>query len=178
MWVRGSFFFLNNSLDNMQAQKASCALLILLMLSSCAYHSRFTDRELEARFHANEADFNRLVQMMKQDSQLTRLSHHAAYLRTDVTASLPQQRFDDYRACLSKLKVARVFRDPLGHIYFAVWNKDDFLMGGSNEYFVYAEDAPAEEQYIVRSLDELRKQTDASAFKKIADQWYLYVDNW
>jgi hypothetical protein len=54
-------------------------------------------------------------------------------------------------------------------IYFAAWNRDDFLMGGSNEYFVYAEAAPAEEQYIVQSLDELRQQTDAQAFRKIAD---------
>lgn len=148
------------------------------MLSGCAYHSKFTDRELEERFRENEADFNRLVRMMKEDSELASVSHKTALLKTDVKASLSQQRFDEYRACLLKLQVTGVFRNRAEQIYFAAWNKDDFMIGGSNEYFVYAEAAPADERYIVQSLDELRKQTDAYAFRKIADRWYLHVDNW
>lgn len=163
----------------MKLEKAGYALLLVLMLSACSYYSKFSDRELEERFRSNEAEFNRLVQMLKEDSQLSRVSHEAAYLSYDVKASLPQHRFDDYRTSLSKLKVTAVYsHNAVDQIYFAVWNKDDFLPGGTNEYFVYAETGPAENQYIVESLDTLRRQTDAYAFKRIADRWYLHVDNW
>ncbi len=40
------------------------------------------------------------------------------------------------------------------------------------------ETPPADAQYLVESLDKLRTQTDAFAFKRIADRWYLHVDNW
>jgi len=163
----------------MKMEKLSCALLILLCISGCSYHSRFSDQELEDRLRSNEAEFNRLVLMLKEDSQLAEVNPKAAYLNSDVEASLPEQRVAEYRALLSKLKVTTVFRrEGTNNIYFAAWNKDDFLLGGSNEYFVYAEDVPAEKRYMLESLNDLRRQTDAYAFKRIADRWYLHVDNW
>jgi hypothetical protein len=117
--------------------------------------------------------------MFKEDSELSSLKHDAAYLSYEVKANLPQQRLEDYRNLLTKLNLRSLSRgEKTGNIYFATWNKSDFLIGGSNEYYVYAESAPADAMYLVDSLDELRNKTDAYAFKKVADQWYLHVDNW
>ena len=151
----------------------------LLIVCGCSYHSNFTDRSLEGRFRSNEADFQRLAQMMKEDSKISRVTHDAVYQANNIKVATPSNRFDEYRRLLSKLDLASVSR-PVGtdHIYFVVWSKADFVMGGANEYFVYAETAPADAQYLAGSLDKLRAQTDAFAFKKIAERWYLHVDNW
>ena len=163
----------------MRLQTKACVLGILLLAVGCSYKSTFTDQVLEQRFRSNETDFTRLVRMFKENSELSSVTQEAAYLSYDVKANLPQQHLDDYRALLSKLNLRSISRgEKTGNIYFATWNKNDFIMGGSNEYYVYAEVAPAEARYLVDSLDELRKKTDAYAFKKIRDRWYLHVDNW
>ena len=162
----------------MKFLRASYPLILMAMLSGCAYHSRFTDQSLQQRFLANEGDFKKVIQMLSEDPKLCSISREAALLASDVKADLPQPRLNEYRSILSKLNVSRVTRRPTGQVYFAIWNKDDFIMGGSNEYFVYAESDPAEKKYLVESLDDLRKQTDAFAYKRIAGHWYLFVDNW
>ncbi|MCM3874413.1 MAG: hypothetical protein ND895_27295 [Pyrinomonadaceae bacterium] len=154
-------------------------LALLLIGSGCAYHSNFTDRSLEERFRSHEAEFSRLVQMLKEDSEVSRVNNEGAYKANDIKATPSANRLEDYRGLLSKLDLISIFRDSgTDKIYFALWNKADWFMGGTNEYFVYAETPPAEEQYLVESLDKLRTQTDAFAFKKITDRWYLHVDNW
>jgi hypothetical protein len=156
-----------------------CLLTLLIVVGGCSYYSNFTDRGLEERFRVHETDFQRLVQMMREDSEFSSVTHHAVYRAYDIKVTPPSNRFDDYRRLLSKLDLASVSRaDGTDRIYFAVWNKADFFMGGTNEYFVYAETPPADAQYLVESLDKLRGQTDAFAFKKFSDRWYLHVDNW
>src|SRR5687768_6948195 len=154
-------------------------LALLLAVSGCAYHSNFTDRSLEERFRFHEAEFNRLVQMLKEDSEFSRVTYEGVYKTNDMKATVSANRLNDYRGLLSKLNLRSISKVVgTDQIYFAIWNKDDFFMGGSNEYFVYAESPPAEARYVVDSLDKLRTQTDAFAFKRIADRWYLSVDNW
>ena len=153
--------------------------VLLLIIGGCSYHSNFTDRGLEQRFRSHKADFYLLVQMLKEDSEVSIVTGEAAYQAYDLKATLSASRLHDYHVLLKKLRLGAISRSPgTGQIYFAVWNRSDFPMGGANEYFVYAESAPAEAQYLVESLDKLRTQTDSYAFKKIDDRWYLHVDNW
>lgn len=163
----------------MRLQTKACVVGTLLLAIGCAYKSSFSDQILEQRFRSNQTDFVRLLQMFKEDSSLSKVTREAAYLSYDLKANLPRQRLDDYCAMLSKLNLGSISRgEQTGNIYFAAWNKSDFIIGGTNEYYVYADSAPAEARYLVDSLNELRKKTDAYAFKKIADHWYLHVDNW
>ena len=153
--------------------------LALLLGSGCAYHSSFTDRGLEQRFRSHEADFSRLVQMLKEDVDFSRVNKEGAYKTNDVKATASPNRLEEYRGLISKLDLRSISRVAgTDRIYFALWNKPDFIMGGTNEYFVYAETLPADAQYLVESLDTIRTKTDAFAFKKIGDRWYLHVDNW
>jgi hypothetical protein len=153
--------------------------VLLLFISGCSYHSNFTDRGLEQRFRSHTDDFCQLVQMLNEDFEVSIVTPEAAYQAYDIKATISASRLHDYQVILKKLDLGSVSRPPgTGQIYFAVWNRSDFPAGGTNEYFVYAESAPAEAQYLVESLDSLRTQTDAYAFKKIDDRWYLHVDNW
>ena len=154
---------------------------MVLLASGCAYHSKFSDRRLEERFRSHESDFKQLVQMLSEDSEFARVTRDAAYTVYDRKMITDSPRLGDYRKLLSKLEldsVSKVVGAGNVRIYFAAWNRNDFPYGGTNEYFVYAVTPPAEARYLVESLDKLRTQTDAYAFKKIADRWYLHVDNW
>jgi hypothetical protein len=154
-------------------------LLGLLLAAGCSYKSTFTDRALEEKFRSQEAEFNRLVHMFKEDRQLSIVNSRDAFVAFNVKANLPPPRFENYRDLLKQLNLNSISRgEQSGNVYLARWNKNDFFIGGSNEYYVYAEFPPAEEMYFVDSLDHLRRQTDAYAFKKIAAGWYMHVDNW
>jgi hypothetical protein len=128
----------------MRLQTTACVLVIMLLTGGCSYKSKFTDQGLDQRLRSNHVDFNRLVKMFKEDSELCGLNHEAAYRSYDIKANLPQPRLDDYRNLLTKLNLRSISRgEKTGNIYFATWNKSDFLIGRSNEYYVYAESAPA-----------------------------------
>ena len=155
---------------------AICVLAVVLF-TGCGYHSGYTDEKLEKRFRADETKFNQLVQMMKHDVvPLSIVTREGAFDDIGKIAKISPERLADYQCLLSELQLNSVGRSTTGWIYFATWNRSDFPVGGTNEYFLYAETPPTDR--IVPSLDKLRTETDAYAFKKIADRWYLLVDNW
>ena len=160
----------------MRLPATALLLASLVLLSGCGYKSNFTDQALEQRFRSNEADFNTLVKMFKEDSELSSVTFIAAFSSYDTRANIPQQRLDEYRGLLKKLSLKNIWRgEKSGNIHLTTWKESDFVMGGANEAYVYTEFPPAE---ITESLDELRKMTDAFAYKRISDNWYLQVDNW
>ena len=97
-----------NEQRSMRLQATACLLITLLLPVGCTYKSQFTDRALEQRFRSNEADFNRLVKMFKEDSKLSGVNYASAYLSYDVKADLPRQRLDEYRSLLTKLSLRNV----------------------------------------------------------------------
>src|SRR5688500_18998384 len=101
-----------------------CVLSLLIAVCGCSYQSNFTDRSLEGRFRSNEADFQRLAQMMNEDSKISKVTHDAVYHANDIKVAASSNRFDEYRRLLSKLDLASVSR-PVGtdHIYFVMWSK-------------------------------------------------------
>ena len=155
---------------------AICVLAVVLF-TGCGYHSGFTDEKLEKRFREDETKFNQLVQMMKDDVvPLSTVTRESAFDDMGKPARISAERLANYQCLLSELQLNSVGRSATGWIYFATWNRSDIPYGGTNEFFVYAETPPPDR--IVPSLDKLRTETDAFAFKKIADRWYLLVDNW
>lgn len=157
----------------------AASVLLLLILGGCQnpLNSYPTDSLLEERFRSHQIDFNRLADMFKEDAHLSRISPTAAWVSYDVKASVPQQRFNEYRALFDKLKVKEIARgDPSGNFYILAWSKSDFIIGGSSKLYIYAETPPAP---LVDSLDKLKNSGhDAYAFKKIADHWYMHLDIW
>ena len=155
--------------------------IAILLVSGCAYHSNFTDRGLEEKFRAHKEEFDKLVQMLREDSALSDIRTDAAFADFRIPATTAPERLAEYRSLMSKLQLRSISRSPgsgINRVFFCLWTRDAFPSGGTNEYLVYAETAPGESRYLVDSLDKLRHQTDAFAFKKIEDKWYLHVDNW
>lgn len=159
----------------------ACLVVWAMPLAGCAFHSGFTDRALEEKLRANESDFNKLIDMLRQDSGLSVITPRNAFADHGIPATTSRERLAEYRKLLATLQLKSISRTAGGgtnRVFFAIWQKQAFPMGGTNEYFVYAETPPAESKYIFQSLDHLRRQTDAYGFKKIAERWYLHVDNW
>jgi hypothetical protein len=155
--------------------------IAILLVSGCAYHSNFSDRVLEDKFREHKAELDKLVQMLREDSDLSNITTDAAFSDFRVPATTAPERLAEYRSLMSKLQLRSISRSPgsgINRVFFCLWAREAFPSGGTNEYLVYAETPPAESRYFVDSLDKLRHQTDALAFKKIADKWYLHVDNW
>ena len=158
-------------------RKCACLLFLLFFVAGCGIFSYPTDQTMEARFRSDEASFQRLVQMFKEDARLYSLNHKAASLAFDQKADLSTQRMEEYRSLLRRLGLWVVSRgEKTGNIYLKAWHQNGFLIGGSSKYYVYAEDPPAG---LVDSLDKLKDGgQDAYAFKKIFDRWYLHLDVW
>jgi hypothetical protein len=155
--------------------------IVILSVSGCAVHSNFTDRALEDKFRAHKEEFDKLVQMLREDSTLSDIRTAAAFADFGIPATTAPERLAEYRSLMSKLQLRSISRSPgsgINRVFFCLWSRDAFPTGGTNEYLIYAETPPAESRYFVDSLDKLRHQTDALAFKKVADRWYLAVDNW
>ena len=160
---------------------AAFLAIAILSVSGCAVHSNFTDRGLEHRLEEHKDEFNKLLQMLHEDSGLSVITDRAAFADHGLPAMTSPERLAEYRSLMSKLQVKSISREAGGginRVFFCLWAHDDFPYGGVNESLVYAETPPADSRYFVDSLDKLRHQTDAFAFKKVADKWYLHVDNW
>jgi hypothetical protein len=152
-------------------------LLAFVTLAGCGIFPYPTDQAMEEKFRSDEVSFHRLVEMFKDDSQLSSVNNKAAYMSFDHNADLPKQRMDEYQSLLKKLGLLVVSRgEKTGNIYMKAWHRNAFLIGGSSKYYVYAENSP---EALVDSLDKLENgDDDAYAFKKISDNWYMHLDIW
>lgn len=151
-------------------------LLICIGLCGCSTIGYPSDRLLQARFRSAEADFNKLASMFKEDSHLFKLDRESAYSSWDTKADLPQQRMDEYRHLLTKLKLVSVNRgEASGDVYLLVWTSRRMLFGAKSKYYLYAETPP---EPLVDSLDKLLGGTEAFAHKKISNNWYLLLHVW
>jgi hypothetical protein len=94
--------------------KLMLVVLLTLFASSCGNLSRApSDKSMEERFRANEADFNKLIAMLKED-KLFELTPEAAYLapinnnESPVKTELPAERMEEYRRLLRQTGANRV----------------------------------------------------------------------
>lgn len=150
--------------------------------------SLVSDKKLEARFHANEPDFNRLVQMANENShvilitaKLTSLDNDSSWPRKDLGMS--PERWDEYRRLFRKLKI----RDGLARLQdppavLLVADGSGPVTASSYKGFAYSTRPLLP---ILSSLDSAKlpesaydKHGHAIAFKPIGQHWYLYREQY
>ena len=155
--------------------KSFIVLLGVALLSSCS--SSPTDRVMEDMLRSNEAEFNQLVSMFKEDASLWEVNREFAKSSWDTKAILPSRRMEEYRRLLTRLNLIDVGRgERSGNTYLKAWHRGAFPFGGSTKFYVYAESQP---DRIVDSIDRIeRGGQDASVFMKVKDNWYLHLDVW
>ena len=161
--------------------KFMSVILFVWLAVGCGFFSRPpSDKTMEERFRSNEADFNKLITMFKED-KLFELTPEAAYLRPPndndrgVKTELPPPRMEEYRRLLQQAGAGRVISTDQKIALYVFdgnvgWLESDY----QSKSYVYAEKSPSP---IVGSLDKKNDLPDndylIDAYKKIADKWYL-----
>ena len=162
-------------------QLAFAALLpCIFLLGGCSSTSGYPpDHLLEARFRNHEAEFSRLLNIFKVDSHLFLVDSEAAYSARNTRAVITEERLEEYQRLLSKLELDYIARtnNHEGHeeISLRAWTRPHLLLGAKSKFYIYREIPPSP---LVESLDGLVGGTDAYAYKRIAENWYLFLDVW
>ena len=132
-----------------------------------------SDKAMEENFRTHEADFNKLVTMIREDAEVKIVDLESAYT-FDVPRQkleLPPQRLSEYRRLLKQINVKSIYHGEMG-ISFLAWSGGTDM--GKAKYYVYSE---TPQTSLVDSLDNTSKlphtSGDISASKKIGGNWYL-----
>lgn len=157
-------------------------LVAVFVLSAvgCFFSSPPSDKSMEEKFRSNEAAFNRLVVMIREDMNLAAVDLEAAYLPSkeigDVRpkAKIAAKRTDEYHRLLKQIG-ANEIRNIGGSIVFSVWESREIdPMNSGHKNYLYTETLPSP---LLDSLDdtsELPSRTGEDlGYKKISDNWYL-----
>lgn len=136
------------------------------------------DDLLERRFQENKADFEKLIKMFQEDSNLFQISLDKGALESFYKkAQISEERLLEYKKILSKLGIEYIERyEKRQDIFLRVWSSPSLFIGGKSKFYVYDE---KEVKNTVDSLDEIyRSGQEANEMKKIKGNWYLYLDVW
>jgi hypothetical protein len=143
-----------------------------------------SDAELIKNFQDNEADFERVNQMTKEDSKFVRIANDfnwtkdsAAYPRPKSEKDLSEERWNEYRKLFKKLKLDNGINIQPNSIWFTSASSG-MVTGGSEKGYIYLMKEPSP---IVDSLDnpnfnlpELQGRKAKILYRKLKNNWYLY----
>lgn len=163
--------------------------LILLLTTGCKFFEELgnpypTDAELEKRFNDNREAFDELVQMFKENAELWEIDADGkALLDFGKPTSLPQARADRYRELMKQTGILNINRlhpsvgqPPSPTIYMRVWLVPNMVIGTKSKLYVYKS---WHQKNVVESLDKIYAGgDDAGHYKKINDDWSLFLDVW
>lgn len=146
-----------------------------------------SDNELIQNFQNNEADFEKLNQMAKEDSDFVRIAHHfnwtkesADYPPSKLKKVLPEERWNEYRNLFDKLNLtAGICNYQPKEVWFLASGKG-MVTGGSTKGYMYLAEEPSP---IIESLDkpnfnrpEFEGKSSAILYRKLKGNWYLYYE--
>lgn len=153
-------------------------VLIMALAVGCYRVDHPLDQVMEEKLKLQQADFDKLINMLKEDSDVVRLGSSFAFFDKSSNRSLSNERMDEYRRLFDKLNLQNgVHRDRKDAIRLIASFHDGLLMKSEKSY-VYSTADPSPQ---VSSLDNVTK-TDrgdhAPVFKKVSNNWYLYYESW
>lgn len=150
--------------------------LVLLIVAGCAESSHPTDDELLRNFTRHEADFERLLTMIRADRKLERVDD--TWTRPDDPSSIgvTSERIKSYRRLFSTLGIPRgfyAFHDPERFTFLA--STRGLSVTGSAKGYAFLAENPT---LIVTNLDTHWSADGRSftAYRHIKGSWYLYFD--
>jgi len=130
------------------------------------------DKQLIENFHTHRAEFEKLVAMVLEDRNLTRV---------DETWTEPQdfsaQRIAEYRKLDKAIGIPRGLSAPISReqIEF-IASAQGWVAHGSTKGYLYGEKCPGYIGETVESLDgmSLAERPSGSGCRHIEGKWYLY----
>ena len=140
-----------------------------------------TDAELKKRFNSHRGDLERLARMAEEDQHLIRIASNFTWLDTDASwprdnVGISPARWNAYRSLFQNLGIDGGIsrRVELPTSLFFLISGFGTVPSGSTKGLVYSPRllSPTRE-----SLDGLNFTDKGIYFEKIAEKWYLFVDN-
>jgi len=145
------------------------------------------DSVLEENFQRHEADFNRLLKMAENDSNVMRIAPDFTWLVDDASWPRPkerlgftEQRWSEYRQLFARLKLEKglLRYQDVGITYFFSSSKG-LVTGGSGKGYAYS---TKELSPLSNSLDSVPAKLvldspNHTVYKKIQANWYLFYDS-
>lgn len=155
----------------------SFIIFALMFVEGCGLFSHPSDQSLEQRLKSHEAEFNQLVVMLFEDSDIVRLSNENVFL-SEGNRHISNERLREYRRLFKELDLEKgIYRDGVNTVRLIASSKGLFLAYSEKSY-VYSK---SELTPVVDSLDEVisRDRGDQSTvYRKLKDNWYLYYASW
>ncbi|MEJ7577790.1 MAG: hypothetical protein WKF74_12400 [Pyrinomonadaceae bacterium] len=137
-----------------------------------------SDQVLEQRLRSREAEFERIVAMLGEDSDVVRLSNDFVFMSEGSRRSLSEERLSEYRRLFRELGIeAGMHRDGANTMRLIASSRG-LLMVGSEKSYVYSS---AEPSPLVESLDAVIRKDggdQAPVYKRVSGNWYLYYESW
>jgi hypothetical protein len=138
-----------------------------------------SDQTLEDRFRSNQAQFEELLKMLDEDSDVARIGQGFAFLTSGADPGLSKERLEKYREFFKVLRLeGRVHRQDQSTVRFIASTNQNVFLGNSEKLYLHSEVAPSP---LVDSLDEVIKTSggkEARGFKKLSGSWYLAYESW
>lgn len=154
-------------------------LVLLCFLVGCGGNPHPSDQTLEDQLRANETQFNELLNMFNEDSEVVRISKQFAFLESGGDPKLPQERLKRYRELFRVLNLeAGVYREGKNTVGFIASDNKSIFSGYSSKVYIYS---TIELSPLVDSLDEVIKTKPGKhppVFKKLYGNWYLGYESW
>jgi hypothetical protein len=145
----------------------------------CGGNPHPSDQTLEDRFRSNEAQFEELLKMLNEDSDVARISKEFAFLNSGADPGLSKERLEKYRELIKVLSLdGGVHRQDKITVRFIASTNHKVLSGNSEKLYLHSDVAPSP---LVESLDEVIKTIagkQSAVFKKLSGNWYLSYESW
>ena len=152
-------------------------LAALTLVASCGLGAHPSDQALEQRLRSDEADFNRLVAMLKEDSDIVRLGEDFVFLSEDSNRLIPKERLDEYRRLFRKLGLEAGFHRSGSKLRLIASSKG-MIIPNSEKSYVFSAD---ELSPLVDSLERVIRDNRGDqppVFKRLYGNWYIYYESW
>ena len=138
------------------------------------------DQELQANFTKNEADFELLVRMAKEDSKVLRiapdftwLDNNADWPRPESELGFSTQRWKEYQSLFSRLGLPAGILNYQPDVVMFLASTKGLVTGGSSKGYAYSLKEPSP---IVDSLENVSFKTSRIAYKRLKGNWYLFYE--
>ena len=174
-------------------RKLQMALLISAMsgflagCNSALGDSHSSDAALISNFQNHEKDFDRLIQMAKEDPHVVRIANDFTWLdsdyhwpRPDSQIGFSKERWDEYRAMFAKLGLGAGLAWSREGAIFLTASAKGLTISGSEKGYVYSL-KPLSPTFdsLDNMHDEIRNgkvKPGLPVYRKIKEDWYLYYE--
>jgi hypothetical protein len=150
----------------------------LLIMMACAGSQLPSDKSLEERFLRNQADFEKIISMLNEDSDVMMITDKNVFLNERSQRRLATERLDEYRRLIKRLKLEGGIQRYSSECALLIVSTTSVISSYSGKCYAYSVKEPSP---LVESLDEVIKNTPGDQrliYRRLSGNWYLCYESW